>query len=103
MVQTSGRAPHGARGLKRFDRDRRLALSGRAPYGARGLKHKVNGFRRVYGCRAPHGARGLKRRPLYGIGIRRWSRPARGAWIETTSVCTPKEADHVAPRTGRVD
>ena len=32
------RAPHGARGLKRFDRDRRLTLGGRAPHGARGLK-----------------------------------------------------------------
>ena len=55
------RAPHGARGLKRVEREERDRYVGRAPHGARGLK---------LGVGAQH------REPPR-------SRPARGAWIET--------------------
>ena len=33
--------------------------------------------------RAPHGARGLKQVVVNDLQHRKWSRPARGAWIET--------------------
>ena len=53
--------------------------------------------------RAPHGARGLKPRVRSSITCKPWSRPARGAWIET-QVCGLLDTNHpVAPRTGRVD
>ena len=75
--------------------------------------------------RAPHGARGLKlrldelclielqSRPARGAWIEtsyapppeysRRSRPARGAWIETRARDSGKHSCSVAPRTGRVD
>ena len=75
----------------------------RAPHGARGLKHKVNGFRRIHGCRAPHGARGLKHDLRRTLRIVLLSRPARGAWIETSVMGRMRSCYVVAPRTGRVD
>ena len=75
--------------------------------------------------RAPHGARGLKQREEINIDYDLMSRPARGAWIETTwqsAPCAVKESrpargawietahrtrrhrwQDVAPHTGRVD
>ena len=79
----SGRAPHGARGLKPIRQfattaktesrptrgawietsirgDGRSSLACRAPHGARGLKHDVGDVSVLVAGRAPHGARGLK-------------------------------------------
>ena len=76
--------------------------------------------------RAPHGARGLKYNDAVVYSIIKWSRPARGAWIEiiptkpeelTQTSRAPhgarglklrealpdQEGAGVAPRTGRVD
>ena len=57
------RAPHGARGLKPVAEELMPEINGRAPHGARGLK-LAHGKKSIY-----HGR----------------SRPARGAWIETSS------------------
>ena len=57
------RAPHGARGLKFFDKDGPSPKASRAPHGARGLKS-------VWKC-------------LWNAGA--MSRPAWGAWIEIPS------------------
>ena len=57
---------------------------GRAPHGARGLKHVCAPFLLKHTRRAPHGARGLKLltgNPALEVWM---SRPAWGAWIETT-------------------
>ena len=61
------------------------------------------GGRNLICCRAPHGARGLK--PEWEGRDERyaWSRPARGAWIETILGWRWHSYAHVAPRTGRVD
>ena len=53
--------------------------------------------------RAPHGARGLKRRVEHRQVCGVWSRPARGAWIETEKITEARMSPRVAPRTGRVD
>ena len=53
--------------------------------------------------RAPHGARGLKPTENARRECERMSRPARGAWIETSSLSSPHLLMRVAPRTGRVD
>ena len=55
----------------------------RAPHGARGLKPD-----KIILCwcnrgRAPHGARGLKQATGEEPKRQYWSRPTRGAWIET--------------------
>ena len=61
----------------------------RAPHGARGLKpvryHKSDNYR----SRAPHGARGLKLVLRRKNKCLKRSRPARGAWIETTKARLP--------------
>ena len=98
------RAPHGARGLKRQDSKKEGNGIRRAPHGARGLKLEIEKpiLTALVG-RAPHGARGLKpcaynlARYLYR------SRPARGAWIETSTTSPAYAGRKVAPRTGRVD
>ena len=59
----NGRAPHGARGLKPDSTARQMRRTGRAPHGARGLKQVYH--RQASDFRA--------------------SRPAWGAWIETTT------------------
>ena len=38
----------------------------------------------LFCCRAPHGARGLKLREFAKESLWESSRPARGAWIETS-------------------
>ena len=53
--------------------------------------------------RAPHGARGLKLFLIVILGLRGWSRPARGAWIEIDGSVIDGLYPAVAPRTGRVD
>ena len=53
--------------------------------------------------RAPRGARGLKRGPELDVGAVQWSRPARGAWIETVLEIGAEQIELVAPRAGRVD
>ena len=53
--------------------------------------------------RAPHGARGLKLRSMANLRMHAWSRPARGAWIETMQRNCRLPHPYVAPRTGRVD
>ena len=75
----------------------------RAPHGARGLKLLKMAETSERNGRAPHGARGLK---LHAHGVRiseRTSRPARGAWIETSQLIDQYIESSVAPRTGRVD
>ena len=63
MSETKSRAPHGARGLKHFGYAKVIKKRGRAPHGARGLKPAA-----------------------YQIPSQQLSsRPARGAWIETTA------------------
>ena len=53
--------------------------------------------------RAPHGARGLKlSRDVEKIPSR-LSRPAWGAWIETSRAKSINAGCYVAPRMGRVD
>ena len=75
-----GRAPSGARGLKRTA-SIILWHSEVAPSGARGLKHF--NLRTARNCRAPSGARGLKQGScVWGFSERK-SRPFGGAWIET--------------------
>ena len=62
----------------------RLQPGRRAPYGARGLKRWLMLEVRPVGVRrAPYGARGLKRFWAANDRRPRWSRPVRGAWIET--------------------
>ena len=53
--------------------------------------------------RAPHGARGLK--PLGDCKYTSYemSRPAWGAWIETSVLLIEIKTRRVAPRMGRVD
>ena len=75
----------------------------RAPLGARGLKQYPNLYQLLLFCRAPLGARGLKHH-AGGSGLGScMSRPARGAWIETTTVGHCCLSSQVAPRSGRVD
>ena len=84
QITNRRRAPHGARGLKRSYADRRDVWYSRAPHGARGLKHKYCFDEEQLTGRAPHGARGLKQRFTVQKTTCSWSRPARGAWIDTT-------------------
>ena len=56
----------------------------RAPHGARGLKRLLYRELTRLAGRAPHGARGLKLHPRLKIAAIEESRPARGAWIETS-------------------
>ena len=59
--------------------------SGRAPHGARGLKYmKENAIKAAMG-RAPHGARGLKFTLIRLFSTLQMSRPVWGAWIEMLS------------------
>ena len=102
-VIVPGRAPHGARGLKRRRSGLPWRQDRRAPHGARGLKQEeMQGLANERG-RAPHGARGLKRdwrrRRLQKLR----SRPAWGAWIETNRRQSTQSLCRVAPRMGRVD
>ena len=53
--------------------------------------------------RAPRGARGLKLALGRGEVLAPASRPARGAWIETTLQSLHHLMLTVAPRAGRVD
>ncbi len=53
--------------------------------------------------RAPRGARGLKPLQEHNHHAGRWSRPARGAWIETRQSPQIRVTESVAPRAGRVD
>ena len=53
--------------------------------------------------RAPCGARGLKRIHLTTRHHLPWSRPVRGAWIETEEAKPDYDVPTVAPRAGRVD
>ena len=77
--------------------------TGRAPHGARGLKHGEVDKVKVAMSRAPHGARGLKLcRANVNLGLSP-SRPAWGAWIETRREQTRISLTNVAPRMGRVD
>ena len=89
--------------MKLYAVQRPVTDAGRAPHGARGLKHG--------GGIAPLG--GGESRPARGAWIEtsrrtkmrntHMSRPARGAWIETAIVDAVRTAIRVAPRTGRVD
>ena len=66
-----------------------LIMSGRAPHGARGLKFALLWPRRFRtGRRAPHGARGLKCHFCEQGKVKPPSRPARGARIEILSTRT---------------
>ena len=56
----------------------------RAPHGARGLKLDARILRRRIRRRAPHGARGLKLTKDGRFRDIHKSRPAWGAWIETS-------------------
>ena len=78
-------------------------ISGRAPHGARGLKHRLRRVGRPRRGRAPHGARGLKQEGPAAAQRGPASRPARGAWIETRDQRKTAGTITVAPRTGRVD
>ena len=53
--------------------------------------------------RAPHGARGLKQLLSEHKVPLPWSRPAWGAWIETSPQYPIARGGGVAPRMGRVD
>ena len=53
--------------------------------------------------RAPRGARGLKHPAPFGLNRDLVSRPARGAWIETSIIALTDVTSRVAPREGRVD
>ena len=79
-IITTGRAPHGARGLKQTACCQITSRICRAPHGARGLKRNMTKIDSAKVGRAPHGARGLKHHVV-------WHNPARP----------------VAPRTGRAD
>ncbi len=78
-------------------------MRGRAPRGARGLKRGGGEHVRWLLRRAPRGARGLKPACLICAGSMRLSRPARGAWIETATLEYAVPVRIVAPRAGRVD
>src|SRR6266404_1764244 len=119
------RAPRGARGLKQNRVKLPAVLRRRAPRGARGLKRVQLDIAEKLVGRAPRGARGLKLMRRTQTFAERWSRPARGAWIETRSAqhqpwyrrSRPargawietlvagrrRERIRVAPRAGRVD
>ena len=76
---------------------------GRAPHGARGLKRYREGIEASDIGRAPHGARGLKRVVAALMASVHGSRPTRGAWIETVESEKYFVGLSVAPHTGRVD
>ena len=63
----------------------------RAPQGARGLKYCPRGGLLHYLRRAPQGARGLKCYEIENKWMPRWSRPARGAWVEIQETGEPDE------------
>ena len=102
-ASSGSRAPRGARGLKHPVADRPPAGDCRAPRGARGLKPMQEAPRELPRGRAPRGARGLKHVCSPGVWTVAWSRPARGAWIETAHRCRSTALLAVAPRAGRVD
>ena len=89
--------------MKHRDCNVGAVLMGRAPHGARGLKRKQV-LKRIAAYRS-RPARGAwietyrRHNKISKIG----SRPARGAWIETLMRSTAKKKRPVAPRTGRVD
>ena len=71
-----------------------------------GNTHKYvaeEGSRDLFCRRAPHGARGLKRFRVLQRRKRGKSRPAWGAWIETSDRVSIVVPVMVAPRMGRVD
>ena len=98
-----GRAPHGARGLKLLPPVHDMRHRRRAPHGARGLKHNDNWLCPIVGWSRP--ARGAWIETRYAVNGdgHAVSRPARGAWIETSRVGIMLHRHNVAPRTGRVD
>ena len=79
-----GRAPHGARGLKRWllESMQDLFLS-RPAWGAWIETFPVLRQKTRKTGRAPHGARGLKLSVRCTVLKETVSRPAWGAWIET--------------------
>ena len=62
---STGRSPHGERGLKCNHSKAKANRYGRSPHGERGLKYAI-----------------LRRQPLRSMSL-----PSRGAWIEIKSVC----------------
>ena len=78
LARTSGRAPHGARGLKYHGPAGLVGGEGRAPHGARGLKFLLLGM----------------------LLISIMSRPARGAWIEMRTRLFPPSSSASRPAWG---
>ena len=79
------RAPHGARGLKRAELSCDEGGRSRAPHGARGLKHRVKFWCYTMRMVAPRTGRGGWNKVCCALTPPHpRSRPARGAWIDTT-------------------
>jgi len=95
-----GRVPRGARGLKHKSVPAPACTCRRVPRGARGLKPLTKFcFRQIF-RRVPRGARGLKL-----LSKAKWpdwsgSRPARGAWIETSFPLTAASVRRSRPARG---
>ena len=100
MSSVHCRAPHGARGLKLYVVKFGTDEPRRAPHGARGLKLTNDTRHVLHGCRAPHGARGLKPRIPRHDGRQYGSRPAWGAWIETSTRITTGSSRRSRPAWG---
>ena len=124
--QSSGRTPHGVRGLKLRHFGNLPDTLGRTPHGVRGLKYLFDKVVEIgLQSRTPHGVRGLKyvkqtvrhhgtrSHPSRGAWIEMHCRrigtdcnashPSRGAWIEINGGYRMSCTDSVAPLTGCVD
>ena len=101
--ETTGRSPHGERGLKFVVGGEVVPYAGRSPHGERGLK-----FEDTAGCgrglgRSPHGERGLKCQQQRKINAARKSLSSRRAWIEISCATYPGIWGIVALLTESVD
>ena len=123
---SSGRSPHGERGLKLYSCnwvimaraslpawgawiEIRAALTtsaanpGRSPHGERGLKLGAADMDARDTSRSPHGERGLKSPGCVIVVTQAGSLPAWGAWIEIWWRPADSFFRDVAPRMGSVD
>ena len=97
------RTPQGVRGLKFLMVRPFEIVTRRTPQGVRGLKYIAELVVREEAGRTPQGVRGLKSLECVELFPAWESHPARGAWIEMSSVSGLPCKVLVAPRKGCVD
>ena len=90
--------------MKSSQTDPLAYTTGRSPHGGRGLKFDWIGVEwEDHPGRSPHGGRGLKLVFIPANGYIPLSLPAWGAWIEILLLLPVWMASAVAPRMGGVD